>query len=86
MGVLLERCIQAPDFMDPFSGSATSIRPTSPNPFHPLFAFPFPPSKSCLSFIPSPISISSLAVEVKGRLQDDEAARKKGSADPSDRD
>jgi hypothetical protein len=60
------RLIQAADSMDSFFRFTKLALSTSASPFHPLLAFPFPPSKSCLSFIPIAISISSLAVAVKG--------------------
>ena len=52
--------------MDSFFRFSESALSTNPKPFHPLFAFPFSEAKSCRSFNPRPISISSLAVEVKG--------------------
>ena len=54
------------DPQDPFPGSATSIRPTSPNPFQPLLGLPFSPGRSWRSLSPQVISISSLAIRLKG--------------------
>ncbi len=60
------RLIQAPDPQDLFFRFPQSALSASANPRQPLLAFPFSEAKSCRSFNPRPISISSLAVAVKG--------------------
>jgi hypothetical protein len=60
------RLIQAPDCMDSLFGFPQPALSISANPRQPLLAFPFSEAKSCRSFNPRPISISSLAVAVKG--------------------
>jgi len=59
--------IQSPDSMDPFSGSANSIRPTRSQPLPTPLRFPFSEAQSCRYFNPNPISLSSLAIKVKDR-------------------